>query len=54
MEHDRAQSGEPLWEAPTELVRQLAVDVESPLEMGLVHLCATVAGFTAIATAARP
>lgn len=44
-----------LWEAPAELVRQLAVDVEPPLEIGLVRLWdgSTVAGFTANASARR-
>jgi len=44
-----------LWEAPAELVRQLAVDVQPPLEIGLVRLWdgSTVAGFTANASACR-
>ena len=44
-----------LWEAPAELVRQLAVDVEPPLEIGLVRLWdgSTVAGFTANESACR-
>jgi len=38
-----------VWEAPDELVRQLAVDTEPPLEIGRVRLedGSTVAGFTA-------
>lgn len=42
-----------VWEAPRELLQQLAVDVEAPLEIGLVRLWdgSTVAGFTADASA---
>ena len=42
-----------LWEAPDELVRQLAVETEPPLEIGSVRLDdgSTVPGFTADASA---
>jgi allophanate hydrolase len=44
-----------LWEAPDELVRQLTVDTEPPLEIGCVRLDdgSTVPGFTADASAVR-
>jgi len=37
-----------LWDAPHDLVHQLAVDVQPPLEIGLVRLRdgSTIAGFT--------
>jgi allophanate hydrolase len=44
-----------LWDAPTELVQQLADDVEPPLEIGQVRLWdgSAVAGFTANPSASR-